>query len=283
MLVSRRPAPPLDRYVDCIWYSQRDVISHAMERMLPTASAALVIHLRQEYFRHYRDDSDQHGQRYRGAVVHGAQSGYFVSERSQPDTVIGVHFHPGGAAPFFDMPIAEFSDRHVALDDLWGSEAHLLRERLLAAGSVAARFGLVEQALRKRFVKPSPAHDVVAYALQAFSRFSLPAHVRTVQRATGYSPRHFIQLFRNEVGLSPKLFSRIQRFQQLLQRVASGEQVDWAALAAAAGYYDQSHLIRDFRDFSGITPQRYQPIAPDQPNHVALDAFHDAAHTSRRR
>jgi AraC-like DNA-binding protein len=78
-------------------------------------------------------------------------------------------------------------------------------------------------------------------------------------------------LFHSQVGLTPKLFGRVQRFQWLLDRINRGANVDWARVALDAGYFDQSHMIRDFRAFTGVSPVRYQPVEPDRKNHMTLN------------
>jgi AraC-like DNA-binding protein len=97
------------------------------------------------------------------------------------------------------------------------------------------------------------------------------ARVRDVGESTGYGAKRFIELFRDDVGLTPKVFCRVLRLQAVLDRVVSGREVDRARVAVDFDYYDQSHLIRDFRAFSGMTPSEYRPIAPDRKNHVAIE------------
>jgi AraC-like DNA-binding protein len=88
--------------------------------------------------------------------------------------------------------------------------------------------------------------------------------VREIQRDSGLSHTRFIQLFREHVGLTPKLFCRVRRFRMALDRIQNGMPVNWAALATDCGYYDQAHLIHDFRAFAGLTPAQYQRTLPDE-------------------
>jgi AraC-like DNA-binding protein len=98
-------------------------------------------------------------------------------------------------------------------------------------------------------------------------------HARTISEVierSGLSRKRFIRLFRDEVGQTPKLFSRIRRFQELLRIVESGRRVDWAELALMCGYFDQAHFIHDFRAFSGLNPGSYLTSRGEHPNHVVL-------------
>jgi AraC-like DNA-binding protein len=85
--------------------------------------------------------------------------------------------------------------------------------------------------------------------------------IRKIQLDTGFSHTHFIQLFREQVGLTPKLFGRIRRFQMLLGRIDKGLPLNWADAATDCGYFDQAHLIHDFRAFAGVTPLEYSKQA----------------------
>jgi AraC-like DNA-binding protein len=87
----------------------------------------------------------------------------------------------------------------------------------------------------------------------------------------GLSRRRFTQLFREQIGLTPKLYCRVQRFQNALQQIASGASVHWAQLALAAGYCDQAHLAHEFRDFSGLSPGAYLASDRRSANNVSID------------
>ena len=115
-------------------------------------------------------------------------------------------------------------------------------------------------------------HPAVAYALTEFS--GVP-HTRAVSEVTdqvGLSSRRFIEVFDSEVGLTPKLFCRIQRFQHAKRLAHQSDDIDWADLAAMSGYYDQSHMIRDFEEFSGLSPSAYLKDRGPHLNHVPLSS-----------
>lgn len=111
----------------------------------------------------------------------------------------------------------------------------------------------------------------MAYALGEFRRLPHARTIAEVTRRVGLSPRRFIQVFKEEVGLTPKLFCRVRRFQKAIRRVYRGETVDWADVALACGYFDQAHFIKDFRAFSGLTPAAYLARPGRHPNHVPIE------------
>ena len=96
------------------------------------------------------------------------------------------------------------------------------------------------------------------------------ATVGEVAGRTGFSQRRFIQVFRDEVGLPPKLYCRLLRFQEVLSRIEAKQNLDWAGVALNCGYFDQAHLIREFQAFSGLCPTAYLRQRGEHRNHVPL-------------
>ena len=264
-----RPGAPLDAFAECFWYFPAYVVAHRRERALPTGTLDLVINLGNDRMRIFRDDQDMLGQHFDDSVICGPHSRYFVLDTSQSGPAVGIHFRPGGATPFFALPADELTDRHVALEDLWGPWACEVRERLMQASSPERMFLLLEQVLLSRFREPHVLHPAVAYAVRKLAAFPDVARICQVQNETGYGAKRFIELFSGSVGLTPKVYSRIQRFQAVIGRIARGDQVDWAGVAIDGGYCDHSHLNREFRAFSGITPPLYRPVAKHRPSHIA--------------
>jgi AraC-like DNA-binding protein len=207
--------------------------------------------------------------------VHGAQSRYFVLDARRDVHVIGVHFLPGGGAALLGVGALELTDRHIALSDIWGSRARTLREQLLAAPTPAAKFALLEEEFRARLRPQRLVHPAISFALRGMQTAPTELRIAQIQSSTGYSPRRFTTLFTDAVGLTPKLYSRINRLRSVVERVARGGEVAWADLASEYGFYDQSHLTRDFREFSGVTPGEYRPLGPDTALHMKLDGWLD--------
>jgi AraC-like DNA-binding protein len=234
---------PLCDFVELLWLSEAYAQPHASERLLPTGRMNLVLSL------------DEHGPI--GDVVAGAQSRFALLDTSRPLSLVGVVFRPGGGFPFFGVPAGELQDLSVSLDTLWGREAPLLREQLLEAPSPAAKFQVVETYLRRRLHHGPVRSPAVQYAIETFRAPTASPSVATVVERIGVSPRRFIAAFRDEVGLTPKVFCRIARFRRVIGAVQSAERGDWAAIALDCGYFDQAHFIHDFRKFAGVTPTAY--------------------------
>jgi AraC-like DNA-binding protein len=250
-----KPKPPLSEFVDIFWSYEGPEAEPEIERILPTGTLELVINLRQNELRFYDNECPEKYSRFSGAVVSGAHGRGLtpVAEAS----IIGVHFKPGGAFPFLGLPASDLADTHVDLETLWGLPAGWLRERLCEAELSAERFQLLQQALLSRLSQSVEKHYAVSAALELFGNNLARPTVRAAAKYLGLSERRFIQVFKTEVGVTPKLFSRIQRFQQTRAFIQQNHSPDWATLALDFGYFDQSHLIREFLEFSGVSPTDY--------------------------
>lgn len=255
MLYARRPAPPLADRIEQLWYCEGYQSPHRRERVLPRGSFDVILDLACGS----------------PPLVCGMRSQYVVIETAFLRAIMGVVFRPGGARAFFDAPSDEFYNRDVPLDAVWGSDAFSLIERLQEAPTPERKFDTLEAALLARATWRAAMHPSVRHALAAFTRSRHAGAIRDVSLDSGLSRRRLSQLFREQVGMAPKLYCRLRRFQDVVQQIARGGEVDWADVAIAGGYSDQSHLAHDFREFSGITPGAY--LSADRPhvNHVPVD------------
>ena len=250
-----KPKPPLSKFVDCFWLYDGQAAPQT-ERILPTGTFELAISLRQNELSFYDAERPENCSRFSGAVVSGAHGRSFVPGPSEVVSIIGVHFKPGGAFPFLGLPASDLADTHVNLEILWGPSAGRLRERLCEAKTSHERFYLLEGVLLQRLCHRVEQHYAVLAGLEMFGK-NQGRTVREAAKHIGLSQRRFIQLFKAEVGMTPKLFSRIQRFQHTRSFIQQSGSVNWAGLALDLGYFDQSHLIREFLEFSGQSPTNY--------------------------
>jgi len=270
-IVSRQyaPLPPLASFVKCFWYWQGAPQTHSKERLMPNGEPSIVLNLRDDPIQLYDPDNLSHSRAYGHAVASGAHTNCVVIDTPQQDRVFGIQFRAGGAFPFFRVPACELENTSVTLDYLW-LRAGELRERLLAAPTIDAMFPIAQQYLLAQLVKPLELHPAVNFARRQFCARPHEVTVASVLNQTGLSQRRFIQLFHEEVGITPKAFCRVRRFQRILESVHRSSEVNWVHVALDCGYYDQAHFIHDFRQFSGLTPTQYWQRATTHLNHVPI-------------
>jgi AraC-like DNA-binding protein len=278
MMVRRQPRPELRAFVKTLWATDPSdsptVPTASRERVLPTGEMHLAFRFNSP-LRLFRNIDDAAGYTVGQAVVGGARASFCVKDISDPSSSVGVQLSAGAAEMLFGMPADELAERHTLLSDLWGSIATSILDQLQHAHTPEQRLDLLESILISRVPAVRRLHPAVAHAL---TRFTVAGSINEIVKETGYSHRRFIALFRREVGLPPKAFTRILRFQHAINRVASDPSAEWADLALAAGYSDQSHFNREFREFAGVTPEEYWTISPLSANHLPIGQF-----CSRRR
>jgi AraC-like DNA-binding protein len=270
IVATHTPRAPLNQFVELLWFHEGVSPDHRLERVLPDGSVELIINLRDED-RHVFDRANYRSQRtYRQSWLSGPHSEFIVIDTAPNASMIGAHFRPGGATAFFPLPLGELQNNVVDLEIFWKSAASSLRDRLLEASSPSEKFRILEDTLLARCRGVQSTHRAVSSALDCFMREPGNAAIRAVADRVGFSPRHFIELFSDQVGMTPKVFCRVRRFQRALGQIQR-RGVKWAELAADCGFYDQAHLIRDFREFCGMTPGDYLKQRPEYPNFVPID------------
>jgi AraC-like DNA-binding protein len=267
----RRPTGALQPFVDSIWYFESASFAHQRERILPTGSMQLLVNLEEDELRTYHGPGYAEVERLPGAALSGAYRGHFAIDTAEQRSIAGVAFRSGGAFPFFREPASEVSDAHVELCWLWGRGGATLRERLLEVTtrtrSPEAILDLLERELLARTVRPLDPDRALEFAVGELDR---GASVGAVLSRIGGSSKRFLRAFAERVGLTPKRFERIRRFRRAVDSIELGRPVAWTQVALACGYYDQAHLINDFREFSGITPTAYAPRSYGDRSHVPL-------------
>jgi AraC-like DNA-binding protein len=262
----------LGDFVECLWFYHGYRPLHTLERRLPTGAMQLIVTLQDDPLRVLEPGKSNRMQSVGRTILSGQYAEHFIIDATQQASILGVLFRPGGAFPFFTPPSGEFQNLHLSMEDLWGDGARVLRDRLLDAPSPRAKFRILEKTLLERAARPLLLHPAVAFALRELERGPAAGAVGRVVDRIGLSSRRFIQLFEQQVGLTPKLFSRVRRFQAAVERVESLERPDWSAVAHACGYFDQAHFIHDFREFAGMTPTEYADGRGEDRNHVPLSA-----------
>jgi AraC-like DNA-binding protein len=162
----------------------------------------------------------------------------------------------GATESVLGVPASALAGRVVALADLWGhAAAGRLLERLASARDLQAAAAILQSAISDRVPQADPPVGA-RLALAAAGRLSR-ASVNAVAGDLGVSARHLRRVFRETVGTSPKTFARLERFRRAVRAARAGRHAGWASIAADAGYYDQAHLIADFRAIAGVTPQAF--------------------------
>ena len=262
--VSRVPAPPLDLFIDDI-YCLTGVPRHRRMNVPPMPSAHLFINLGGPA---RLRDSDPSGP---AAVLAdgwfmGVWTRRFLVEYPARVRLAGVHFKPWGISPFAGLPATELRDRWVPVDAVWPRSLDRIRNQAGDSASATGMLRVLERELRSRLAQAPPRGlGLVRHAGRRLEASRGVVPVGALTDAAGVSGTHLAAQFKSHVGVTPKRVARIYRFAQLIVSVDARRPVDWAELAHTAGYFDQAHFSREFKDFTGHTPTEYLALRRRHP------------------
>ena len=246
-----KPRQSLRGFVECCWTLESDGKgkSATPEPILPDGCVELILNC-DEPFLEIKDS----GERVK-------QPKYFiVGQMTRPLTItptgtvqlMGIRFHPGGTTPFFKQPLHEITNRTVNLVDVDSTLARQLADALSSSPSWTRRINAIELCLVRR-MQTFTGDDRLVPLTANIVRLNGQVKIDSLAHAAGVSGRQLERRFLQEVGIGPKLFCRILRFQEVFRAVAE-DSTSWADIAVTCGYYDQSHLIRDFQEFAHQAP-----------------------------
>lgn len=259
------PSGAAASFVKCYWALEDFAPSQEVQRIVPDGRPELILNFGQPF------QSFQQGrwQSQPEFFVAGQITSPLLLQPNGPARIIGVRFHPHGAGQLLRMPMPEFNDSVVSLEDISRPlmrqldpmrELRSLPEQVAELDLILQRFA-GEQDLR------------LSHAVRRFERTNGLFSIDAAANEIGLRRRQFERRFRQQTGISPKLFCRMQRFQQVFHATDAAEP-DWADAAFHAGYYDQAHLIRDFREFVGKTPTALLNGEVDLARHFAGAVSH---------
>jgi methylphosphotriester-DNA--protein-cysteine methyltransferase len=247
-----KPDPRLDGLVSGMWFGEGRT-AYQRDRILPSGQSQLLINLGPPQYR-IEPGPPEVRVPFTDVWYSGLHRGPIDTEAPHGNALLGVAFTARGTFPWLGERMDSLADRIIALADALGDGALRLRERLLNTPSLEARFRCVERWLLTRLKPRAIVHPAVRWAVDRLAATDGHMSIEALATQTGFTRKHLGNLFRQQVGLTPKELARVHRFRAAMALLhGSRGQVPWTALAEACGFYDQSHLINEFRRFAGLS------------------------------
>jgi AraC-like DNA-binding protein len=267
------PSFPLDQFIMYFYYYEGFEAAHTMDRFLPDGNTEIIIDLSENTQYIFDNQSLKQIQACKHAWVSGVRTRAITIPSGRGSRMLIVAFKKGMGHPFYSMPMSELTDVVAGADLVFGHCFHGLRQQLLNAPSIEAMFLRVETFLLKQagdsLHKNAPT-KCIEYAVSNIANKPNVLGFHELSSHIGYSQKHFIDLFKKRVGVTPKQYLRIMRFQKAILEIERGGSAQWSDVAIESGYYDQAHFINDFRHFSGFTPNEYMRRKTDLLNYVPV-------------
>jgi AraC-like DNA-binding protein len=253
------PAFPLSKLVERFWTLQGDPEGASEpERILPDGRCELVWNLAEPFVRHRAGGAPR---RQASSLLVGQITGPLLLEATGRIDLVGVRFRAGAFGSFLGgIPSHELTDQDFALEELLGRRLRFLADELESASEPGERIRIVERRISADLHNARATDRRVDSAVAILEATHGTISIDALAASTCTSGRHLERLFLSSVGIGPKRLGRILRFQRLVSSIRANHPPAWTRIALQCGYYDQAHLIRDFREFTGGPPGAF-PIA----------------------
>lgn len=248
-----QPSPILAPFVKHYWILETDGITPVSERVIPTGFMQMIFH-RGDRMR--LSDNKLQPQTF----ICGQSAGFTDLISTGRVNMIVVVFHPFGVKAFFPMPMSEFYGMNVSLDDLSDKSLWELKDRVYNEMDNSNAIALIESALISRLrIFDNHNWKRITEVIRAINHEHQP-NIASLSGIACLSYKQFSRIFTEYVGANPKEFTRIIRFQRALYILQNTPDINITELAFDCGYYDQPHLIKEFKAFSGYTPPEFMSV-----------------------
>ena len=254
-LASRTPARELAPFVRELQGYAEQTGTPVRRREFPGPRIVLILELGPA-LRVYDSGQEQAFTKHAGGFVAGVDDAFTLTEHAGTQSGIQLNLQPLAARQLLGLPLSQLRGRTVSVRDVLPRAWHDLNEQLCELPTWAARFERLEHCVRAQLMAADQTHPAVAWTLQRMAAADGELDLKQLTRELGYSHKHLIALFHDQVGAPPKLWMRLLRFDRLCDELRRGAACGWAELALGCGYYDQAHLARDVRQFTGGTPSQ---------------------------
>ena len=244
-------------YVKHHWILETTKEMQEGERVIPTGSVQLIFHKADRMFSSTKSDLQPQ------SFICGQSIGYSDLKLTGTVRMIVTVFHPNGAKPFFKIPINQFCNFDISVNDLEEISLKELNAKVLDAETNEESINHIEEYLiSKLYLSDTFDHKRISAAIQLVNKNTAP-NIHLLADACCLSEKQFNRKFSEYVGINPKKFLRIVRFQRALYKLHLNPRDNLAQLASECGFYDQPHMTKEFNTFSGYSPIEYlQACAP---------------------
>jgi len=265
------PSPPLSQFIDSFIYYRDYNPSHSVDRFLPDGNVNVVLDLTDYPKYIYDNHTLKEIQTCRNVWFSGIRNKFLTIPSGKDSEMFILNFHKGKSYPFVEMPLYELTDSVVDGELVFSQQIHELRARIQDTPEINLKFLIAEKYLIKKFSKKLIANPFIDFAVQKITNSPHQLTIEEVSRKVGYSQKHLIKIFKDNVGVTPKNFLKIIRFQKVIQDIGLLKKPNWTNIALESGYYDQAHFINDFKEFSGFTPNEYLKKEFEFLNYIQMD------------
>lgn len=250
------PSPGLQPFVKCFWTMEDEAATDPVrQRVVPDGCMEMIFHYGDPYRQYFEDGSFMVQPR---SFIFGQITSFLEIAPTGVSGIVAARFQPDGLLPFLhDTSISALEDKAVALPALFGEKGKLLEEQVMLAKENNHRIQLIEQFLLSLLADPKAIDMVTKACVDTILRSQGQLDIAELAGAVKINRRNMERRFATAVGMSPKQLSRIVRLQATLKMLEQKKFTSFTSLAYENGYYDQAHFIKDFKEFTGMSPKSF--------------------------
>ena len=264
------PPSPLDNFVRNIVYYKGYSPEHDKERFFPDATTNLVIDFNDQPKYIYDNISLEEKQACSKMWFSGMQTQYLTISSGADSEMMVITFNAGASFPFIKRPLDRFRDKVVPVGEIFGEHIFEFREVLRSGKTADLKIRIAEDWLTSQIEKFTFSGEIIQHFVKQIKEEPAAVNLKTIAEKSGYSQKQFIHLFKKYVGLTPKQFHRVVRFNEILEAIHKKEKINWSDILLNCGYYDQAHFIKDFQAFAGLNPARYIEDQGEWPHYIPV-------------
>ncbi|MDH7448181.1 helix-turn-helix domain-containing protein [Aquimarina sp. 2201CG14-23] len=263
---------PISQYIESIFHFKDFIPDHSIERVVPTGHVFIIFELDDIPRNTFDNVTLKPNGTYTKAWISGMHKNYISISAHQKSEMFVIQFKPFGTFPFFHFPIEELNEKVVLVEEVFGKDFLELREVIQKQETSQEKFLIAEKWLTDRFDNAKTPPEEILAIIKKLQQEPV-ANFNKIVESYPHTQKHLISQFKKYVGLTPKYYHRILRFNEILQQIQQKETISWSQVAYQCGYADQSHFIKEFKHFSGFNPKEFikEEFNKDEPNFFPLD------------
>ncbi|MBL0358299.1 MAG: AraC family transcriptional regulator [Chitinophagaceae bacterium] len=246
----------LEKNIESILYFKGFTPDHSIERIVPTGHVFVVFELDNIPRNTFDNETLKPLKTFSKVWVSGTHRNFISISAHQHSEMLAIQFKPAGAFPFLHCPLQELNDKVVSAKEVFGKEVMELREKVFVAENPQAKFNLVSNWLENRFDNKKQAPEYLLAFIERLQKEAV-SNLNKIIDSYPATQKQLIDHFKKYVGLTPKYYHRILRFNEILKIINKKERLSWTDVAYSCDYSDQSHFIKEFSLFSGFNPQEF--------------------------
>lgn len=273
IIETHRPSSEIGKYIEAFIYFKDFMPDHSKERVIPTGHVFIIFELDGMKRNMFDNDTLEPIKEFTKVWISGAHKNYITISAHQKSEMFVIQFKPYGAYPFLHFKLNEISDCVLPATAVFDDEILALREELLTSTEITDKFKAAETWLQKMYVETKQPPGPFLNTLAEIETKKSINNLEELFSNYPFTQKHLINQFKKYVGLTPKYYQRIVKFNEILGMIQKKEPITWTQLTYDYGFSDQSHFIKTFKHFSGFSPREFifEEFPQDDKNFFPLD------------